>query len=239
MSRNPGSIIEETIRTRMLRDHFSGVRYEVLLDLGCGTRPYMELYDPVCGKTIGADMPGSYFDKTDVDIECTVYEIPLADGSVDAVLLAEVLHDITEPSDMLREVRRILKPGGTLIMTSPFMVPICDDTYDHYRYTRHGIGYILRKNGFQADAIRPVSGLAGSSIQLVIRPILKFWNKLAKVTRLSFLYSALNPFMLLLVYGPQWIYLFFHGLAGKGLPGGIRKKMEYGCIGYVTIAHKT
>jgi SAM-dependent methyltransferase len=238
MSTKPGTIIEESLRTRILGSHFARAQYGVLLDLGCGTRPYRKLYAPACEKSIGADMPGSYFEKRDVDLTCTVYEIPLDKESVDAILLSEVLHDIQEPDRMFKELDRVMKPGGTLIMTSPFMVPICDGTLDHYRYTIHGLRYLVAGHGFRVDSITPVSGLVGSTIQLGLRPYLRFWNIMAKRTRVRLLYSWINPFMLIPVYLPQWIYLLCYRLTANGWLSRVRRKLEYGCIGYVTIATK-
>ncbi len=238
MHRKPGTVIEETLRRRLLRDHFSRNRYGLLLDLGCGTRPYLPLYAPSCDRHLGADMPGTDFEKTGVDIECTVYRIPLDAHSVDAVLLAEVLHDIAEPDRMFAELKRILKPGATLIMTSPFMVPVCDGAYDHYRYTVNGLAALLERNGFLADRIDAVAGLAGATLQFAFRPFLRIWNRIARRLHMPWLYTMANPFLLVFVFVPQWIYLLCHGVSQHtGVLAGLRRKMEYGCIGYVTIAH--
>lgn len=237
--RKPGTIIEETIRTELLRNHFRRSHYDLLLDLGCGIRPYQKLYEPFCTKTLGADMPGEYFEKRKVDILCTVNDIPLEDESVDAVLLAEVLHDIKEPTVMFNEIKRILQPNGTLIMTSPFMVPICDNQYDHYRYTKHGIEYHLRKNGFEIINISSVSDLFGAIIQFCVKPQLKLWNFVSKKMGIKFIYSWMNPLMLLGVYSPQYLYMIFYYMQKKmNFLSKIQKKFDYGCIGYVTIAKR-
>jgi SAM-dependent methyltransferase len=239
MPRKPGTVIEETLRTRLLRRHFAGAKYGLLLDLGCGTRPYRRLYDPACEKSIGADRPGDYFPQAGVDLHCSAEDIPLETESVDAVLLAEVLHDLAEPQKALREIFRILRPGGTLIVTSPFLVPVCDGPYDHVRYTQTGLDALLQRNGFSTEAVHPVGDLFAASIQLGLRPVLKCWNAAAKRLRWPFLYTRINPFMLLLVYLPQWIYLGAWFIAERIKPlGRLRKKFEYACIGYVAFARK-
>jgi len=67
---------------------------------------------------------------------------------VDTVTLFQVLEHIAEPQQLLDEVYRILKPGGRLIITVPFMWHIHEAPHDYYRYTRYGLEYMLRKAGF-------------------------------------------------------------------------------------------
>lgn len=234
--RNLGAIIEETIRYAFLEKHFSGRKQDgTLLDLGCGPRPYYSLYRSAYTKTIGAEHPDAPFPKSDIDLYCLADNIPLENDSIDTVLSTEVMHDMAEPSDMLKEVNRILKPGGELILTTPFVVPIVDGVYDHYRYTEQGLQYLLKKSGFTIQTIQPVGDVFASAITLMVKPVLKFWNTLAKATGIKAIYSAWNPLLLITALLPQAFYIWT-----KDLPlfRSIYKKFNYGCIGYITIAVK-
>jgi ubiquinone/menaquinone biosynthesis C-methylase UbiE len=64
--------------------------------------------------------------------------------SCDIVVMLEVLEHVKEPQRALDEIRRVLKPGGTLILSVPFIFPIHDEPYDFYRYTKYGLQYLLR-----------------------------------------------------------------------------------------------
>lgn len=239
MNKNPGSIIEETIRRRYLKYFFDSKNFKTLLDLGCGMRPYMDIYSPVCKETIGADLPDSPFVKNKVDIFCSATKIPLSDCEVDIVLIAEILHDIEEPSEMFCEIKRILSNNGTLVITSPFMVPICDGKYDHYRYTKFGLEYQLKKHGFENIEIHPIGGLIASTIQFGIKPILKSMNWLEKKSKVRIFTSYFNPVLLLLVFLPQWIYLGWYSIGRKiKILRKIQDHYSYGCIGYVTTCNK-
>jgi 2-polyprenyl-3-methyl-5-hydroxy-6-metoxy-1,4-benzoquinol methylase len=62
----------------------------------------------------------------------------------DAVVMAETLEHVHSPQLALDNVRRALKDGGSLILTTPFIFPIHDRPHDYYRYTRYGLEYLLR-----------------------------------------------------------------------------------------------
>ncbi len=234
---NPGAIIENNIRARRLREFLKETgKKETLLDLGCGPRPYYSIYRPYFEKTIGADLAESPFPKKDIDIYCQVTEVPLPDNSIDTILCTEVLHDIPEPDAFFSEVKRLLKPGGCLFLTSPFVVPIVDGAFDHYRYTRYGLHYRIQKSGLQVRSITPVGDLFASSITLGIKPILKFFNVISKAVRIKVIYSVFNPFIFFLVVLPQLLYLL---VASLPLFKSVLMKFTYGPIGYVSIADKS
>lgn len=67
------------------------------------------------------------------------------DIKFDYVVLAEVLQFFTNPKDGLENAFSILKPGGKIIITTPFIFPIHDRPYDLYRFTKHGLEYLLAK----------------------------------------------------------------------------------------------
>ena len=82
------------------------------------------------------------------DIVASVCSMPMfADASFDAVFMMEVLEHVTEPQQALSEIRRILKPGGRLILSVPFIFPLHDEPHDYYRYTKYGLAYMLRNFG--------------------------------------------------------------------------------------------
>lgn len=234
---NPGAIIENSIRAQQLTSIFRSIgRQDCLLDLGCGPRPYFSIYKSYFTKTIGADLADSPFPKKEIDIYCSATEVPLPDESVDVILCTEVLHDLPEPDLFFAEVKRLLKKRGILILTSPFVVPIVDGSFDHYRYTKYGLTYRIQKSGLEVKSIEEVSDLLGTIITLSIKPTLKFFNALSKTFRLKAIYSVYNPFLFLLAVLPQIIYLFIIKIP---VISSILKRFRYGPIGYVSIVQKS
>ena len=74
-----------------------------------------------------------------VDIVASVYELPFKDGEFDTVLCMSVLEHLEEPIRAIKEMRRVLKNGGTMIVSVPFMFPIHDAPGDYWRFTKFGL----------------------------------------------------------------------------------------------------
>lgn len=239
-TRNIGAIIEETIRTEIFIDSFKQAgKAHLLLDLGCGARPYLKVYEPYFEKTLGADLPDTYFEHYRVDIFCTATDIPLENESVDVLFCSEVLHDISQPEVMMKEVNRIIKPNGKIILSAPFVTPICDGIYDHYRYTKYGLEFLFKQQNFTNIKITEVGNLFAVIIQLAIKPQLRVWNRIAKLLRLRIIYSVWNPFIFLFVFLPQAIYILFYKLSKKiKFLDKIGRMYSYCSIGHVVYAEK-
>ena len=66
------------------------------------------------------------------------------DEEVDVVFCLEVLEHVQNPFKAVSEIYRILKPGGVIIGSVPFVFPIHDEPDDYFRYTKYGISYLFR-----------------------------------------------------------------------------------------------
>ncbi len=64
--------------------------------------------------------------------------------SFDAIVLSEVLEHVEEPQRALAHLYDALAPGGRLIITTPFLMPLHNCPRDFYRYTNYGLAYLLR-----------------------------------------------------------------------------------------------
>lgn len=120
-----------------------------VIDLGCGTSPYKADILKVADEYIGVDWENSCHDQSNVDVFADLTEqIAFEDGYADTVVSFQVMEHLPEPSFFLSECYRILRSGGTLFITVPFMWHVHEAPYDFFRYTRHGLEYLLKKSGF-------------------------------------------------------------------------------------------
>jgi len=88
--------------------------------------------------------------------------LPFGDGSFDLVLCAETIEHVRDVQLMLSEIRRVLRPGGTLALTTPSHLPLGrppDPLSPHLRFfTRHSLRRLLGELGFEVGSLRRRSG---------------------------------------------------------------------------------
>jgi len=87
-----------------------------------------------------------YSADTQSDKVGDVTDLPLEDGELDAIVCTEVLEHCADPFYAVAEMHRVLKPGGLLLVTSPFLWPWhgTADYPDYWRFTDQGWRYLLR-----------------------------------------------------------------------------------------------
>jgi len=87
------------------------------------------------------------------DIVGDVAEYDFGKRRFDAVVMCEVLEHVREPARAIENVRRVLRPGGVLVLSTPFIFPVHDQPEDYYRFTQYGLAWLLKD--FSEFAIRP------------------------------------------------------------------------------------
>jgi SAM-dependent methyltransferase len=80
-----------------------------------------------------------------VDIVANIEDLPFIDNSVDCVVSIAVLEHLQNPEIVIKEVFRILKPGGMIISVVPFMQPFHASPHDYQRYTLVGLEHLHKK----------------------------------------------------------------------------------------------
>jgi ubiquinone/menaquinone biosynthesis C-methylase UbiE len=136
-----------------------------ILDAGAGESQYKEYCSHLTyiaqdfGQYDGTGDTGlqmGHWDNNKLDIVSDITAIPLPDASVDAIMCTEVFEHIPDPLSALKEFGRLVKPGGYLLITAPFVsfthfAPYHFNTgFSKYFYEKH-----LPANGFTIDDITP------------------------------------------------------------------------------------
>ena len=119
-----------------------------VLDVGCGQRPYEHLFPnaEVIGLEIGS--PENRASKK-ADVFYDGGRFPFPDGTFDSVIASEVLEHVFTPAEFLGEVNRVLKAGGHLLLTAPFVWDEHEQPADFARYSSFGLKYLLEKSRFE------------------------------------------------------------------------------------------
>lgn len=129
-----------------------------VVDVGCGIKPYAAMLAPLVTRHVGVDHPGSPHDPSQLDIAALAYSVPVREQTFDGAICTAVLEHLEEPEQALRECCRILKPGGVAIYSVPFIWHPHEEPRDFYRYTEHGLRYLMTKAGFEVVRIVPLAG---------------------------------------------------------------------------------
>ncbi|MDB6114577.1 MAG: Methyltransferase type 11 [Lacunisphaera sp.] len=126
-----------------------------LLDVGCGNSPFRHLLDPAHTRYQGADVQAAadfgYHNPDVVYFDGRV--LPFPDASFEAVLCTEVLEHVAAPAEIIREMHRVLKPGGLLLVTIPWSARFHYQPLDYHRYTPSMLAELFA--GFATPLIKP------------------------------------------------------------------------------------
>src|SRR6266702_2252374 len=205
-------ILQEWLKTsplfnfnQVLRDHWVRAQAELVpatsrvLDVGAGSAPYREFFshcryftqdfarlDP------GQLLHGAY---GDVDHVSDAASIPVEAGSFDAVICTEVLEHVAEPIKVVKEISRVLRPGGKLIMTAPLGSGIHQEPFHFYGgFTPYWYERFLAQAGFEDIHVEPNAGSFRAFSQESLRFALA-----SRPTALPM------PLMMKIIWTPVWL----------------------------------
>lgn len=144
----------------------------VIVDLGGGKNPsYRRYWDIKPEKFIRVDISDDALPDIAADIKKS---LPFSDNFADAVFLFSVIYIVEDPTKVLSEIYRILKPGGKLFLTSPFIFNEAREPDDYYRFASQGLYKILKDAGFKEFSIKPI-GERFTAAAYLLTSFMFFW----------------------------------------------------------------
>lgn len=140
------------IRRRLynkIAEHASFLKGD-LLDFGCGAKPYKHLFDH-CHSYIGVDFEGAGHNhaQEQIDVFYDGKSLPFETERFDSIFCSEVFEHLFNLDEILKELNRVIKTGGNILITCPFAWPEHEKPYDFARYTRFALESLLERNGFK------------------------------------------------------------------------------------------
>ena len=97
---------------------------------------------------------------SDPDFLASADAVPVDDDHFDSILMSEVLEHLRTPEAALAEARRVLRPGGRLVATIPFLFPVHGDPDDFQRWTPEKLRIELDRAGLVVEELSPMGSAA-------------------------------------------------------------------------------
>ncbi|HWJ32867.1 MAG TPA: class I SAM-dependent methyltransferase [Gaiellaceae bacterium] len=135
-----------------------------ILDVGCGVKPYYPFFADVASDYIGVDA----VENPAAELRGLVEALPVEDASFDVVLCTQVLEHCGDPSQAVRELRRVTKPGGRVLASTHGVQVYHPSPTDYYRWTHEGLRMLFTNSAeWESLTVLPAAGTASALAMLL------------------------------------------------------------------------
>ncbi len=129
-----------------------------VLDAGAGQAQYAHYFAEQHYTGVDLAVGDATWDYGRLQAIADLTALPFAPASFDACINIVTLEHVREPGRAVKEMGRVLKRGGSLLLAVPHEWEVHQAPHDYFRFTRHGIQHLLEQAGFQRIRIDPVGG---------------------------------------------------------------------------------
>lgn len=140
------SAVWPSIDYELIKPKELGLLNGKILNAGAGWREVSHLIN---GELVNQDIYWPDDSRKNINIYSPIHNIPSVDSVFDTVICIAVLEHVENPDAVISEFFRVLKPGGHVIATVPFLQPEHKIPTDYQRYTKDGLETIFIVNNFE------------------------------------------------------------------------------------------
>lgn len=185
---NPGYLTRNRLLKSILsfRENMTGR----MMDFGCGSKPYKSIFKVT--EYIGVDYenPGHPHTNEQIDVYYDGKTLPFPENHFDSIFSTEVIEHIFNLPEILKELNRVLKPGGKILLTCPFAICEHEIPNDFARYTSFAMKHLMETHGFKVITIDKT----GNNVETIWQLRIMYWHQhiLVKFRKIPVLRSALR-----------------------------------------------
>lgn len=151
-----------------------------LLDVGCGSKPYARLF--AVDQYVGLDIDSPRTRALGVaDYYYDGHGFPFESASFDSIICNQVLEHVFKPAEFVAEMNRVLKPGGGIVLSVPFIWDEHEQPYDYARYSTFGLRSLFESNGFSIERQGKINANISVVFQLTNAYLYKLLPKTPRV----------------------------------------------------------
>lgn len=191
---HPYYFIRKGLKDSILKysQHLSGR----MMDFGCGSKPYKSFF--TISEYIGVDFEneGHPHHNEQIDVFYNGESLPFQANQFDSILSTEVFEHIFNLEIVLKELNRVLKTDGKILITCPFVWNEHEIPYDYARYTRFALFNLLKNTGFEVVEYSKAGDFITALFQLLI---LYFNNYYKGIVRKFFLFRWLYTLLFFII----------------------------------------
>lgn len=129
-----------------------------LYDVGCGEKPFAAFLQGKVASHIGVDIDYGFYDNKYIDLIGSADDLPIEDGSADAILSSMVIEHLPDPEKSIAESARVLRPGGLLFLSYPYLYPIHASPHDFARLSQFALDAMLQRHELELMERRVLGG---------------------------------------------------------------------------------
>jgi len=169
-----------------------------VLDFGCGRKPYENLFTNATSYT-GVDMEVTGHDHSNSKVD-KYYDgktIPFENNYFDNIFSSEVFEHVDNIDDIIKELNRVLKKDGKILITVPFVWNEHEIPYDFRRFSKYGMEYLLKSNGFSIEETHTTTHFTETLLQLKILYVYHLFQSKNKALNLVFTLIFIAPINIL------------------------------------------
>jgi SAM-dependent methyltransferase len=182
--------LTRSLLLKAMEKHSHDLYCRNIMDFGAGSSPYKDLFLCLDYTTVDFEGKGHDHSQEKIDVFWNGKKLPFEDGKFSNIISTEVFEHIFNLPETLKELHRVIKEHGYMLVTCPFVIAEHEQPNHFANYTEYGIKHLLKQAGFTITYYEKI----GTSIQSQMQMFMSYLDSyvICKFKRIG-LYDVVVP----------------------------------------------